>query len=106
MQDLKLSIRTFMRYQCGGCHTVPDDQSTRSKCRLAKYCNQKCQRAAWPEHKSMCRQASSILAAGGAGRRSFSALAVDCTKATRCLELLLAPASPARAIFGTESSKT
>lgn len=43
--------------QCGFCHKVPQKQDLLhrcSRCRQAWYCNQTCQKAAWPQHKREC----------------------------------------------------
>lgn len=53
--------------QCGFCHKVPQEHDVLhrcSRCRQAWYCNQQCQKQAWPQHKHDCKKLSTSSGSG------------------------------------------
>ncbi len=95
MDELELKASSFLNFCCGGCGAELKSTERRkscSACKLARYCSAECQKIAWPTHKELCKEAKALLSLGSDSRkRSFSALAVDCERAVRCLEFLLQP---------------
>lgn len=93
--EIELKAHSFLNFSCGGCGEELKAKGIRkscSACKLARYCNEECQKNAWPTHKGLCKAAKALLSLGAESRkRSFTALAIDCERAVRCLEVLLQP---------------
>jgi hypothetical protein len=94
--EIELKAHSFLNFSCGGCGEELKSKEIRkscSACKLARYCSEVCQKNAWPTHKGLCKEAKALLSLGPpeSRKRSFTALAIDCERAVRCLEVLLQP---------------
>eukprot|EP00878_Enallax_costatus_P014589 GHUV01015261.1.p1 GENE.GHUV01015261.1~~GHUV01015261.1.p1 ORF type:complete len:302 (+),score=105.83 GHUV01015261.1:241-1146(+) len=89
--------------QCDFCHKVPKDHDLLhrcSRCRQAWYCNQQCQKQAWPQHKHDCKKLSNSSSSGssstatsptaqqGNGRKSSMQGAADAADNASMMEVL------------------
>ncbi|GAA5874443.1 hypothetical protein JCM16303_005856 [Sporobolomyces ruberrimus] len=56
-QALPVQHTKEMERECGGCHKtfLPSKLSRCSACKVVMYCGPECQRAHWPQHKSICK---------------------------------------------------
>ncbi len=43
-------------YGCGGCSLPGQGFRLCARCRSVRFCSRTCQKAAWPEHKKVCRK--------------------------------------------------
>ncbi|TFK74177.1 hypothetical protein BDN72DRAFT_813437 [Pluteus cervinus] len=65
---INLQIANLIKEICGGCHTTAakllkegkPKMMVCSRCKLVSYCSQKCQKAAWKEHKPQCNVISQL----------------------------------------------
>jgi hypothetical protein len=58
---------------CGSCG-APDAPSLCSACKFAAYCGPACQRAAWADHKAVCKAIQADVAAAPLGQDKKDAL--------------------------------
>lgn len=42
--------------KCGNCEGESEEMKTCSRCKLARYCSQECQREHWAAHKVVCQK--------------------------------------------------
>jgi hypothetical protein len=52
---------------CGHCGSAKPRMACCGGCKRTPYCSKECQRAAWPEHKKMCKQMSTTTCSEGDG---------------------------------------
>jgi hypothetical protein len=54
LADAKIQLPQQIVYACATCQKVSPDAKFCSRCRVARYCSQSCQKTHWKEHKPLC----------------------------------------------------
>lgn len=52
--SLPKAARARMEFQCSNCGVTSNSMLVCGSCKIARYCNEECQRKSWPEHKTCC----------------------------------------------------